>query len=326
MEILQKIAGVIREEDNFLITSHVRPDGDCIGSQIAMGLILEKLGKKFEIINQDIPRKRFDFLSLFDKIRSSWSEDEKYNVSIVLDCGKWSRIENVAFIARKSPVVINIDHHRDSSGIGTFNYINPGASSTGEIIFSLLSCLNIEIDEKIAESIYTAIVTDTGRFRYSNTTPETHRIAAELLKSGISPEIISTRIMAQETPGSLRFYSEINNTLQVNLSNKIASYTITAELERNFSLNSMELESDRLFDELRTLKGFEIFILFTEMPQGQIRASFRSNNGIDVSSVARFFGGGGHPQACSCIVKDTLDEVRCKVMEKLESLYKNRDQ
>ena len=324
MEILQQIAEIMKEKDNFLITSHVRPDGDCIGSEIAMGLILEKLGKKFEIINPDCPRRRFDFLPLFDRIRFSWSEDEVYNVSIVLDCGKWSRIEDVASIARKSPLIINMDHHRDSAGIGTLNYINHCASSTGEIIFSLLSYLDIEIDEPIAESIYTAIATDTGRFRYSNTTPETHRIAAKLLEKGISPEIICTRIMAQETPGSLKLYSEINNTLQVNLSNKIASYTITAELEKDFFLNSMELESDRLFDELRTLKGFEIFILFTEMPQGQIRASFRSNNGIDVSPVARFFGGGGHPQACSCIIKDTLDEARYKVMEKLENLYEER--
>ena len=321
MEILQQIAEVIKEEDNFLITSHVRPDGDCIGSQIAMGLILEKLGKKFEIINHDYPKKRFDFLPLFDKIRSSWSEDELYNVSIVLDCGKWSRIEDVASIARKSPVIINMDHHRDSSGIGTLNYINHSASSTGEIIFSLLSYLDIEIDEHIAESIYTAIVTDTGRFRYSNTTPETHRIAAKLLEQGISPEIICTRIMAQETPGSLRLYYEINKTLMVSPSNKITSYTVTEKLQEDFSRHSIELESDRLFDELRTLKGFDIFVLFTEMPEGHVRASFRSNNGIDVSPVARFFGGGGHRQACSCIVKGTLDTVQHQVMERLEGLY-----
>jgi len=318
MEILKEIAEAIKKEDNFLITSHVRPDGDCIGSEIAMGLILEKLGKKYEIINPDCPKKRFDFLPLFDKIRSSWSEEEIYNVSIVLDCGKWSRIEDVAFIARKSPFIINMDHHRDSAGIGTLNYINHCASSTGEIIFSLLSYLDMEIDEPLAESIYTAIVTDTGRFRYSNTTPGTHRIAAKLLEKGISPEIICTRIMAQETPGSLRLYSEINKTLIADSSCKIASYTVTEKLQEDFSLHSIELESDRLFDELRTLKGFDIFILFTEMPEGHVRASFRSNNGIDVSPVARFFGGGGHSQACSCIIKGTVDAVQHKVMEKLK--------
>ena len=324
MEILKEIAGVIKKEDNFLITSHVRPDGDCIGSEIAMGLILEKLGKKFEIINPDCPKKRFDFLPLFDKIRSSWDKEELYNVSIVLDCGKWSRIEGVASIASKSPVIINMDHHRDSAGIGNLNYINHSASSTGEIVFSLLSYMNMEVDEPLAESIYTAIVTDTGRFRYSNTTPETHRIAAKLLEKGISPEVIYTRIMAQETPGSLRLYSEINKTLLVDHICKTASYTVTEKLQEDFSLHSIELESDRLFDELRTLKDFEIFILFTEMPEGHVRASFRSNNGIDVSPVARFFGGGGHRQACSCIIRGNLDAVQYKVMEKLKETMHHR--
>jgi len=316
MQNLREIAGILKEKNDFLIASHVRPDGDSIGSQLAMGLILERLGKRFEIINPDTPQKRFDFLPLFKKIKTSFNEEPLFSVSIILDCGKWSRIGEVERIARKSPVIVNIDNHKDSSCIGNFNYITSGVSSTGEIIFSLLPLVGLEPDKEIATALYVAILTDTGRFRYSNTGPETHRVAARLLETGISSEYIAGNIMAQETPASLKIYSEIRNTLST--SNKIAWYSVSSLIQEKITSGKIEIESDRLFDELRTLKGYDIFILFTHMGERKIRASFRANSGIDLSSVAGFFGGGGHPQACSCIIEGNLLQVQEVVIEKVQ--------
>ena len=176
----------------------------------------------------------------------------------------------------------------------------------------------MEPDLEIATALYVSIITDTGRFRYSNTGPATHLVAARLLETGVSSENITASIMAQESPDTLRVYSEIRNTLGLSSSGKIAWYYVNGALQAKILAKGLEIESDRLFDELRTLKGYRVFLFFTEMEKGKVRASFRANAGIDVSPIARSFGGGGHPQACSCIIEGELAEVQNLVLEKLE--------
>ncbi|HPZ09131.1 MAG TPA: DHH family phosphoesterase, partial [Candidatus Eremiobacteraeota bacterium] len=263
-----------------------------------------------------------EFLPLFDRIRTAWQENELYTVSIILDCGKWVRVGDVASIAQKSSTVINIDHHIDSQGIGKFNYINPQHSSTGEMLFYVLSSAGINLDPDIATCLYVAILSDTGRFRYSNTRSATLRVVADLLDTGINHEEIIGKIVAMENPLSLKLYSRIFSTVQTNSFNKIVWCTLYNNIQNDFLCASLEVESDKIFDELRTLKGFDVYLLFTELPENKFRVSFRSNIGIDVSDIARLFGGGGHAQACSCIIEGNLHNIQYNVIEKVERLFR----
>jgi len=319
MDILHNISRILKEEDNFLISSHVRPDGDSIGSQLAMALILQKLGKKFDVINHDSPKDIFSFLPLFDRISTYNGNGKVFSVSIILDCGKWSRLGDVERIARKSRFIINIDHHRDSEGVGHFNYIHPSSSSTGEILFKLISFMNIPLDVDIATCLYIAILQDTGRFRYSNTTAETHRMAAQLIDTGLNPESLVNRILAHQTPVTLKSYYDIIETLQVDFENKIAWCKVNKHFLEKNSFAPADIDSDKVFDELRTLKDFDVFILFFEIDD-KIKVNFRSNYGIDLSPIARHFGGGGHAQACSCFIEGKLLEVERNVIERIKKI------
>ena len=317
MNGLGKIAEIIKENDNFVITTHERPDGDCIGSQLAMGLILKKLDKKFKMINQDEPPEVFDFLPLFDEIKTSYSEKDRFNVSVILDCGDWCRIGNVEEVAKKSPVIINIDHHKGDSGVGTYNYINPHKSSTGEILFDLINLMDLEIDRDIAECLYLAILQDTGRFRFPNTTSDTHFAVSCLLKTGIDGEGIIRLLSEQGTPEQLRLFGEIIRTVETDRLNKIAWCTFDKKMQKKHPEVSQKFETVTVFKLLRTIKGFKAHLIFTEKENGT-KVNFRSVPGLDLSDIARELGGGGHPQACACFIEDEMVKVKKKVIAEVE--------
>lgn len=317
IEKLKKIAAIIKEKDNFLIATHKRPDGDCIGSELALALILKKLGKKFQIVNQNKPPEIFEFLPFFKEIRTSYEIEEKYDVALILDCAEWSRIGKVERLARNCPLILNIDHHTGSEGIGTHNYINTNISCTGEIIYNLINSLNMEIDKDIAACLYVAILQDTGRFKYSNTTGKTHRVVSELLNTGISGEEIIRKINEQEKPENLKLYSDIIKTLKTDNVYKIVWCTFKKKLQEKYSSVSGSFESVSILTQLRSLKGFKAHLLFTEKDDGT-KVNFRSVPGLDLSSVARDFGGGGHPQACACFVKDNLKNVKRKILKEIK--------
>lgn len=320
MDILHSISRILMEEDNFLISSHVRPDGDSIGSQLAITLILQKLNKRFELINPDSPKTVFSFLPLFDRISTYKDNGKVFSVSIILDCGKWSRIGQVEHLAKKSRFIINIDHHRDSEGVKHFNYIHPSSSSTGEILFKLISYMDIPLDTDIATCIYIAILLDTGRFRYSNTTTETHHIIAQLIETGLNPEDLVNRVLAHETPFTLKSYYDILETLQIDSESKIAWCKVNKNFLEKNSFAPADVNSDKIFDELRTLRDFDVFLLFFEIDD-KIKVNFRSNYGIDVSPIARYFDKKGHAQTCSCFVDGNLLEMEQDIIERIKKIY-----
>lgn len=317
MNELKKIAKVIRENKSFFITSHIRPDGDSIGSQLALKRILEKLEKEVTIANHDPVPEIYNFLPGRESIKQELPKNREFDVTFVLDSPQPSRLESTAETIRKAKVIINIDHHLGNKGFGEYNYIDTKASAVGEEIYELTKVMGFKIDRKIALCLYVGILTDTGSFRQSNTTPRTHEIAAHLMKIGnLKPAQITHQVYETQLPSAIKLLSITLDTLERSQDGRIAWMTVTDQMFKETGTATAETEN--FINYVRSVKGSEVAILFTEMTKNEIKVSFRSKSSTDVNNIAKTFGGGGHLRAAACTIKGNLKEVKKKVLAEVE--------
>ena len=321
MDEIREIAKVIKENESFFITSHIRPDGDSIGSQLALKRILEKLGKEVTIANHDFVPKIYDFLPGKESIKQELPENREIDVAFVLDSPELSRLESTAEAIKKAKVIINIDHHLGNKRFGKYNYVDTKASAVGEEIYELTKVMGFEIDREIALCLYVGILTDTGSFRQSNTTHRTHEIVADLMKIGdLKPAQITHQVYETQFPAAIKLLSMTLNTLERSEDGRIAWMTITDEMFKETGTTTAETEN--FINYVRSVRGNEVAILFTEMLQEEIKVSFRSKDRGDVNSIAKIFGGGGHLHAAACTIKGDLKEVKKKVLAEVEKQLK----
>jgi len=322
-EILSPIINVLQKEDNFLITSHIRPEGDSIGSQLSLAILLQKLGKKVTIINEDTPPEVYRFLHQWEKIfiYSPEYERNKFDVGIVLDCNQFERIGKVATLIKQTPIILNIDHHPDSPGLGNYNYIDTQASACAEQIYLIIKAMDFKLDYDLALPLYVGIMTDTGSFKQVNTTPLSHHIVSELLSYGILPNEVANQIYEVNTFISIKMLGQILSTLKTRQDGKIIIANITQPMIKEAEFTT-ELEPERIMDELRSIKGTEIILLFRDLGQKRIKVNLRSKTSFNVSEIAKIFNGGGHLRAAGCVVEGKLQEVEEKVLEEVEKKYK----
>lgn len=324
-EILSPIVNLLQKEDNFLITAHIRPEGDSIGSQLALAILLQRLGKQVTIINEDPPPELYRFLPQCEKILTYSPEDEKsrFDVAIVLDCNQFDRVGKVASIVKNTPIIINIDHHPDSPGIGKYNYMNTKASACAEQIYMIIKAMDFKLDYELALPVYVGIMTDTGGFKQVNTTPLSHQIVSELLGYGILPNEIANRIYEVNTVSSVKLLGMILSGLKTRQEGRIAITTITQGMLKEIGF-TIELEPERIIDQVRSIKGVEIIIIFrdlghtSDMGQNKVKVNLRSKSSFNVSAIARIFDGGGHIRAAGCVIEGTLQEVEKKVVDEVE--------
>lgn len=315
----KEIVKVLEKNDNFLITSHINIDGDAIGSELALHFILKKLNKKSVILNQDKLPEIYDFLPESNKIHHI--EDNNFNknnfdVGIVLDCGNIKRAGEVSNILENTNTIINIDHHSSNENYGNLNYIDCSASSVGEIIYELIKFINLDLlDKKISACLFTAIITDTGSFRYSNVSSKTFRIVSDLTFTGMKPYLIASNIYNRNTFSGLKLLGEALLTLEIDDSNYISWLSITRKMLDETKANDEEIEG--IIDVSTTLKNIEISILFRETKDNKIKVSFRSKGNFNVSKFANKFKGGGHPNSAGCLCSGKLGEVREKILSEL---------
>lgn len=318
-KILSPIVNVLQKEDNFLITSHIRPEGDSIGSQLAMAILLQKSGKKVTIINEDSSPEIYHFLPQSEKILTYSPEYERsrFDVAVVLDCNQFERVGTVASIVRNTPIIINIDHHPDSCGIGNYNYIDTRASACTEQIYMIIKAMDFKLDYDLALPIYVGIMTDTGGFKQVNTTSIAHQIVAELLNYGVLPNEIANQIYEVNTVASVKLLGMVLSSLKTHHNGKIAIAYITQQMLKNAEVIT-EIEPERIIDQMRFIKGVEIILLFRDLGEDKIKVNLRSKTSFNVSEIAKSFDGGGHLRAAGCVIKGTIQEVEEKVLKEIE--------
>jgi len=331
MNNFDEITKIVRENNNFLITSHINLDGDGIGSELALYFVLKKLDKKPIILNQDRLPRIYNFLPDSDKVHyldDNCIDPKSIDVGIVLDCTNIRRIGKTYEIFKGIKTVINIDHHKSNENYGSLNYVDCSASSVGEIIYELIKSINIDLlDKKISTCLFTAIITDTGSFRYSNVNSKTFGIASHLTSNGIKPYLIANNIYNKNTYAGLKLLGEALLTLEIDSSNYVSWVTITRKMLNDTNAKDEEIEG--IVDIVTTLENVEISILFRESKDNKIKVSFRSKGNFNVNKFAGKFKGGGHPNAAGCFCSGKLEEIKEKILSELfndikQLEYKNK--
>lgn len=319
---IDNIIDYINGSNYFLVTSHVSPDGDNIGSTLGMYYYLKQIGKEvFYVIDDSAPLNLRFLLENVKMLKSSEFNIDKYTI-IALDCGDRSRICVDEKIKDSAEKIICIDHHASNDFYGDINYIDIEASSTSELVYNLLVRYNEKyntnvIDEKIATALYTGLVTDTGNFSYSSTHPSSFEMAKQLLTLGAKRDIIIQNIFQSNPYNYYKLLGEALNTLDI-FNGNIASITLTKEmLKRNcISFNDV----DGITSYTRDIQGIEVGILFKEKKENEVKVSLRSKNYVDVSEIAKIFGGGGHIRAAGCTINDSVENAKKRVMEAVSKI------
>ncbi len=308
-EQLISVEEFIKLNDDFLIVSHVHPDGDTISSSLAMGYILNHFGKSFEIVNQDPIPEKFNYLKMYSKIMRITDINKKYTNIITVDIADIDRAGKINGILNKDISILNIDHHFTNEGFGKVNLIMPSAASTTEVIYYLVNKMNITFDKELATYIYTGLLTDTGGFRYSNTTSNVMRIAAEMLDYDISPGYIAEITLEMMTKEFLEILKKALANIEFEGDNMIA-WTILSYCD---VLNSNE-DTEGIVSYTRNIEGVEVGIFIKEICQNEFKVSLRGKSYIDVASIAKIFGGGGHIKAAGFSYKGSLEELKDKLL------------
>lgn len=324
MNNFNEITKLLEKNNSFLITSHKNIDGDAIGSELALYFILKKLKKKPIILNQDRLPRIYNFLPDSDKVHcleDNYINIKNIDVGIIVDCSNFERIEETYKIFKNIKNIINIDHHNSNENYGDLNYIDSSASSVGEIIYDLIKFINLDLlDEKISTCLYTAIITDTGSFRYSNVSSKTFSIVSDLASQGIKPNLIADNIYNRNTYSGLKLLGKALLTLEVDESNYASWLTITRDMLNNTEANDEEVEG--IIDIARTLENTEVSILFRETKDNKIKVSFRSKGDFNVNEFAGKFNGGGHPNSSGCVCSGKIAEVKEKILSELFKISK----
>src|SRR5437773_6858339 len=308
---LAAVAEAIRGHERFVVTTHENPDGDALGSLLAMKLALDRLGKDAEmVLFGDAPMPgEYAFMPLAE-LRRRWPDDVSERVLLAVDCANESRIADPEVLGRV-PLSVDIDHHHDNTRFGQINLIVADASSTGEVLRDLFRELDVELTPEIAEALYIALVTDTGRFQYTNTSPKALRLAAELVEAGADVHHVFQRVYENIEFAKPKLRPRVLERAQVYEGGRIV---VSYLLRNDFAeVGASEAYSEGIIDDLRAVAGVQMAALIREPPRADgptRRVSLRASvDELDVSAIARKSGGGGHRQAAGFSSEASIEEI-----------------
>jgi phosphoesterase RecJ-like protein len=310
-----EIAEVLRRSERFVVLSHVRPDGDALGSQIAMGLALQKLGKQVKVWNEEGLLEKFSFLPGGELVTFPPNEPEDFDVVLALDTATRQRLGDKCLAAvGNAKIWINIDHHPSNPRYGDLVHIDPIAPASGQILFELLQSQGLPLDEAIAENLFAAISTDTGSFQYPNTTARTFEIAADVLRCGIKVGELSQKLYESYPRRRIELLRVLLDRMRFDADGKVASFSLPIATANE--LGVIPEDNEGLIDHLRAIQGVIIAIFFEELEDGKVRVSMRSKDErADVCEICVRFKGGGHKLAAGARVPGTLEDVAQRVIE-----------
>lgn len=316
--MIRKILTEIEAGTSFLVTTHENPDGDAVGSTMALACFLRALGKEATIYYCDPLPDNYRFLPLADSVVYS-IPDRHYDACFVLDAGELKRAGTEVGSFGKFGKFINIDHHPYGEQFGAINLVDPAASATGALVYRIIKEAGHPIDYNIALCIYTAVVTDTGSFRYSNADPEAFRISAEMIELGINPWLVAEKLYESQPRKRLELLALALSTLTVSERGDFASVTVTLDMYEKTGTTAEY--TDGFVNYPRSIRGVEVAVLFREVKHEVFKIGFRSKGKVNVSALAAAFGGGGHHNAAGCTVFGPLEDVRAKVFSYLEGAF-----
>jgi len=314
--MIQRIIDVIHSCETFLITSHVRLDGDALGSELALWHVINDMGKKAVVYNQDTAPEMYQFLPGCDAIQHELASGEKFDAVFVLDCSESERAGNLVDLVRSSPLMINIDHHISNTFFSELSLVDVDASSTGEILYRIIKAMGISVTKDVATNLYTAILTDTGSFRYSNTTPATFAVVADLVNLGADPREVAENVYETKPLVQMHLLKEALNTLEVNGDRKIGSIVVTREMVTR--AGALQEHTEGFVDLVRSIRGVDIALFFHETAHDVFKISLRSKGTVNVEKIARAFGGGGHLNASACTIAGDIKSVKRRLLGAIE--------
>lgn len=320
MITISELREEILKNDNYLLMGHIEPDGDCIGSLFALKWYLDKLNKSALVLLSAPPEDKYQILGISNNDFMTFSDydfsKKKYHNCIILDSGDLERLgDGKEFTAEC--YIINIDHHIDNPAFGNINYIDPGKAAVGEIIYDLIKLDNNHLlNKKIAAAISTAIIADTGGFRYQNTTAEVFSIMAEMMSLGVDIYNINRAVFAATKYSSVLLKAKALLTLALHGNGKIAYMEVNKKMLQE--AEAEEKEASGLVNYARDITGVEVGLVFTEIEENKTKVSLRSNSYCPVNEIAAYFGGGGHPRAAGCIINMNIKQSQEAVLRKVE--------
>lgn len=316
--MLDSIIDMINQYTSFLITSHVRLDGDALGSELALYHMLSDAGKNVAVYNQDETPANYCFLPGADSIVHKLPALERFDVVFALDCSELDRIGDESSRIGKMGRIINIDHHISNDKFGAVVYIDDQASSTAELIYRLMLKMNIVMTKDIASNLYAAILTDTGGFCYGNTKKESLFTAGNLVESGADPQWISENIYESNSPVKIKLLTKVLESLAFDWDRKVG-YMVVSRKDLEYA-GAREEHSEGFVDIPRSVKGVDVSILFTELSEHQYKLSFRSKGKVNIEPVAKAFGGGGHMNAAACQINGYFNAALHQALTAIKDL------
>lgn len=311
--MLSQVVELIEAKRKFAITSHVRPDGDSLGSSLGLYWLLRALDKDVEVIMRDPVPHAYQKLPGANEVRVTPAVDSAYHAVFVIEC---SDIARPGLIDLDKQFVVNIDHHSTTALFGKINWIDSTASAVGEMIYNLCKATGVRVTKEIAECCYTALITDTGSFHYSNTTERTFKVASELLRTGVKPAKTAEAVFASYPWSRIQLMGAVLSTARRDSTGRIAF--LRHSLEMQHSAEASDEDADGFVNYPLTVGEVEAVAMLKECEPGVYRTSLRSKGDVNVAKVAEKFGGGGHRNAAGCTLRGTWEEAEEKIIGLLQ--------
>jgi bifunctional oligoribonuclease and PAP phosphatase NrnA len=315
--MLSQVVELIEAKRRFAITSHIRPDGDSLGSSLGLYWLLRALEKEVDVIMRDPVPHAYQQLPGAQEVRVTPSVDASYNAVFVIEC---SDITRPGLIDLDKQFVVNIDHHSTTALFGTINWIDSTASAVGEMIYNLCKATGVRVTKEIAECVYTALITDTGSFHYSNTTERTFKVASELVRTGVKPAKTAEAVFASYPWSRIELMGAVLSTARRDESGQVAC--MRQSLEMQHQAQASDEDADGFVNYPLTVGEVEAVAMLKECEPGVYRTSLRSKGDVNVAKVAEQFGGGGHRNAAGCTLRGTWVETETVIMGLLQDAVK----
>lgn len=312
---LETIVKVIQKASRAVILPHVSADGDAVGSALALHSALTRLGLDSVIYLEEQVPAIYSFLPGTDTVQVYGSQAIEFDLAIALDTGDRGRLGKRIEVFDQAGVKVNIDHHSTNTSFAMYNFVDTKASAVGEIVYRIIEMLGLEPDGDIATCLYAAITTDTGGFRFSNTTSETHRITAELISRGVDVAAVSRKVFDTVSLEKAKLMGQAIGAIELFENGQAAMIVLTDEMMQKSGAS--EEDCDGIVNIARNISGVEVAFMLRSRSDGTIKGNLRSQERVDVSAIAKAFGGGGHIRAAGFTSRLPIDQLTAQIAEKI---------
>jgi len=323
---MERISRHFQNSRRVLVTSHTNPDGDAIGSLLAMGLCMGKLSKSVCFYNESKIPAVYQFLPAVDRVTHHVDDFQAFDTAVVLDCGDIRRTGRLFKRIARIPMVVNIDHHVTNTGFGKLNWVDTAACASAAMVYALINALHIEIDIAMATAIYTGILTDTGSFRFSNTNRAAFQICEEMISRGVNASTVARHVYGTYSMGRIKLLNLALDSIEISKNGKLSLMTLTQDMLSETGTEPEDI--DGLIHYAKRIQDVKLAVLLHEQKSRgngydmarPFHVSLRSDGSIDVAAIAASFGGGGHCNAAGFVIESTLSDLKNRMIRLTDSM------